>query len=167
MKGSSLKMFLIVRSGRKWVSTPMAVGWRMLRLSWRSCCKNEEQLVQNLSVWAELSPGKLFINNYRTSGVFLFTKNGIHILGLQDSVPREGNFWSCSALSQMPRQEPWQSPTPGSCTLVFHSVTGMGKLLGKRGLEAETELLRAENTDRVDVWGVHTASSSPMLKAGG
>lgn len=117
--------------------------------------------------WAVTWKVVYLINNYRTLRVFLFTKNGIHIPGLQDSVPREGNFWSCSALSQMPRQEPWQSPTPGSCTLVFHSVTGMGKLLGKRGLEAETELLRAENTDRVDAWGVHTASSSPMLKAGG
>lgn len=75
MKGSGLKMFWAARSGTKGVSTPRAVGWRMLSLSPRSCCKSKEQLRQNLSVWTELSPGKLFINNYRTLKSFPVHKN--------------------------------------------------------------------------------------------
>lgn len=55
-KGSSLKMFLTVKSGRKGVSTPRSEG------CWGCPEGAAARTDQNLPVWTELSPGKLFIN---------------------------------------------------------------------------------------------------------
>lgn len=140
----------LLEVGKKGVSTSRGVGWRMLRLSWGS--KNKEHLTQNLSVWTELSPAKLFINNYKALKSFPVHKNWDSHSGLAG----KGTFDPAQLYHRA------SHPVPA----LGHSAQSQGwKNCWGKG--AETELLKAGNIDRVDSWGIYTTSSSPVLKAGG